>query len=82
MLFVCFFAVNLLVDFLGFSSHPASNTPTPYFMHIFEDSSSGGQGVVKNYWAEFLFFLLVFWGQIAIFRLRKLIFKSNQRKNG
>ena len=82
LLCICFFAVNLLVDFLDFSSHPAAKIPAPYYMHIFEGDDAVSAVKVKNYWPEISFFLLVIFGQIAIFRQRKLIFKSKQRTNG
>ena len=79
---ICFFAVNLLVDFLDFSAHPAANTPTPYYPHVFDGTMPQEEVSVEKIWAEVLFFLLVFFGQIAIFRQRKFIFKTKQRTNG
>lgn len=82
VLIICFFAVNLLVDFLDFSSHPAAKTPTPYFPHVYEDAAPDSHVAIKKGWPQLLFIFLVFCGQMAIFRWRKLIFKTNQRKNG
>lgn len=79
---ICLFLVNLLVDFLDFSSHPAVKMPTPYFPHVFEGDSLTNAVFVKKFWAEILFFLLVFFGQIAIFRLRKKIFPLDPSQNG
>lgn len=79
---ISIFSVNLLVDFLNFSVHPAVSTPTPYFPHIFQGDDPTNIFFVKKFWAEILFFLLVFFGQIGIFRLRKKIFHPHIRKNG
>jgi hypothetical protein len=76
------FAVNLLVDFLDFSIHPAVKTPTPYFPHVFQGDDPTNTIFVKKFWAEILFFLLVFFGQISIFRMRKKIFTPHIRENG
>ncbi len=78
----CLFIINLFVDFLDFSSHPAVHTPTPYFPHVFEGDSLTNTIFVKKFWAEILFFLLVFFGQIGIFRLRKKIFPIDPSQNG
>lgn len=76
------FIVNLFVDFLDFSTHPAVNTPTPYFPHVFQGDDPTNSMFVKKFWAEILFFFLVFFGQISIFRLRKKIFPPHIRNNG
>lgn len=76
------FIVNLLVDFLDFSLYPAAKTPNPYVLQVFEKNVPTDQILIKKYWAEILFFLLAFFGQIAIFRLRKKIFIPKQRHNG
>ncbi len=76
------FVVNLLVDFLDFSTHPAIKTPTPYFPHVFQGDDPTNTVFVKKFWAEILFFGLVFFGQIGIFRLRKKIFIPHFRTNG
>ena len=79
---VSLFIVNLFVDFLDFSVHPAVHTPTPYFPHVFQGDDPTNSMFIKKFWAEILFFLLVFFGQIGIFRLRKKIFPSHLRTNG
>jgi hypothetical protein len=84
ILVVCIglFAVNFLVDFLDFSSRPTVNIPTPYFPHVFQGDDPTNAVFIKKFWAEILFFSLVFFGQIAIFRLRKNIFTPHLRNNG
>ncbi len=82
LIFISFFFVNLLVDFMTFSAEPITNTPAPYFPYVFEDNAPTLDGFVEKYWTQLLFFLLVFFGQIAIFRLRKNIFIIKPRKNG
>ncbi len=83
ILIICagLFIVNLFVDFLDFSTHPAVNIPIPYSPHVFEGSSSTNEVFVKKFWAEILFFVLVFFGQIAIFRMRKKIFPLDPSQN-
>lgn len=82
VIIICFFSVNLLVDFLDFSAHPAANTPTPYYPQVYGDAAPMSDVALVKFWPQLLFIVLVFFGQMAIFRWRKLIFKSNQRENG
>ena len=79
---ISFFAINLLVDFLDFSIRPAINTPTPYFLHVFQGNDPTNTIFIKKFWAEILFFGFVFLGQIGIFRLQKNIFHPHIRTNG
>jgi hypothetical protein len=82
ILLIAFFLVNLVVDFLDFWVYPTGMTPTPHIPHIFQNSDPTNTIPVKRLWPEILFFFLVFFGQIAILRLRKHIFIPKLTKNG
>ena len=82
VVFICFFSINLLLDFMNFSASPGEYTPAPYFQQVFLNHTPADTIFVKKYWTQILFFLLVFFGQIAIFRQRKRIFTIKPRQNG
>lgn len=82
IVFISLFAVNLIFDFSSFVIDPVTNPPHPYFPQIFEVNDPTDTIFVKRYWTQILFFLLVFFGQIAIFRQRRRIFTIKTRQDG
>ncbi len=80
--FICLTCVILIGDFLDYPGHPAGKARVNDLPLVFEGDFSSTNVAAKTYWAEIIFFSLVFIGQIAIFRQRNFIFKSKQRKNG